>query len=141
MLRHLGQAGVEPLLELCRHRHAEARAQAVNSLRLQFDRCGDSRLIAELLQMLVDPSSSVTYNAVGLVKGLPRKMLSLAPAGLVEALLARCRAEPLAGTFSEVEGGRPVFALQFAPGGAIPIWGTALELQHGSLLTVVNRLI
>ena len=88
MLRHLGQAGVEPLLELCRHRHAEARAQAVNSLRLQFDRCGDSRLIAELLQMLVDPSSSVTYNAVGLVKGLPRKMLSLAPAGLVEALPA-----------------------------------------------------
>ena len=101
MLRHLGQAGVEPLLELCRHKSGEARAQAVYSLRPQYDRCGDSRLISALLQLLVDPDSSVTYYAVGQVKGLPKRLLQLAPAGLVEALLARCQAEPLAGTFSE----------------------------------------
>lgn len=101
MLRHLGQAGVEPLLELCQHPYGEARAQALYSLRPMYDRCGDPRLISQLLQLLVDPDSGPTYNAVGQVKGLPGHLLSLAPPGLVEALLARCAAQPAAGTFSE----------------------------------------
>ena len=101
MLGHLGQAGVEPLLELCQHPYGEARAQAVYSLRPMYDRCGDPRLIAQLLQLLVDSDSGTTYYAVGQVKELPRHLLKLAPGSLVEALLARCAASPAAGTFSE----------------------------------------
>lgn len=107
MLGQLDRPGLEPLLELCRHASPEARAQAVYSLRQQHQRFGDPRLVTQLLQMLIDPAPGVTYNAVGEVKALLREapdsqaLLKLADPHLVSALLARCEAEPQAGTYSE----------------------------------------
>lgn len=43
MLGHLGQAGVEPLLELSQRNAEQVRAQAVGGLRQQYLRCGDGR--------------------------------------------------------------------------------------------------
>ncbi len=101
-LRHLVE--VEPLLELCRHPYDEARAQAVCSLRVQYEGCGDSRLVTQLLEMMADASSSVTYNSVGEVKALLKKspqLVQLASPDLVGKLMDRCVAQPGAGTFSE----------------------------------------
>lgn len=104
MLGHLGQVGVEPLLELSQHPVEQVRAQAVRSLRQQYLRCGDGRLVTQLLQFLADPGSNVTYTAVGEVKALLEKapeVRGLASPDLVPALMARCLAHPQAGTFSE----------------------------------------
>ena len=102
MLRHQGTPGVEPLLELCHHSHAAAREQAVGSLLPQYERTGEERLLIQLLEMLADPASGVTYQAVQKVRSLWERMpdlTRLAPADLIDRLLARCREHPQAGTF------------------------------------------
>jgi hypothetical protein len=101
MLRHQGSAGVEGLLELCHHSSGAARAQAVASLWPQYQRSGQERLLVQLLEMLADPETSVTYAAVSQVRYHARAHVSLARADLVDRLLARCLREPQAGLFSE----------------------------------------
>lgn len=104
MLEQLGQAGVEPLLELSQHPAEQVRTQTVRSLRSQYLRCGDERLVTRLLQLLADPAPGLVYSAVGSVKALLKdapELRRLAPPDLVPALTARCLSHPGAGTYSE----------------------------------------
>ncbi|MBS2039212.1 hypothetical protein JST97_29785 [bacterium] len=72
-------AGVEALLELSTHPDEQIRAQALYSIRPQYLRCGDTRLVRRLQQMLIDPSSSVTYEYPSMRPTVLRSLIKLGP--------------------------------------------------------------